>query len=37
MAYYKGNATRSIHIMLYHKLNTQLTFTAEAALGPKWK
>ena len=37
MAFYKGNMTRSIHITLYHKLNTNLTFAAESALGPTWK
>lgn len=36
-AFYKGNLTRSIHIVLYHKMNTNLTFGMEAAFGAKWK
>lgn len=37
LAFFKGNFTRSVHILLFHKLNTYFTFTAEGLLGPTWK
>ena len=36
MSLYKGNMTRSIHILLFHKINTWLTFTAEENFGKYW-
>jgi hypothetical protein len=29
--------TRSMHILMFHKLNTYLTFTMEGQLGETWK
>ncbi len=37
MAFYKGNMTRSLHILLFHKLNTNFTFMAEGQFGKSWK
>lgn len=37
MAFYKGNMTRSLHIVLFHKLNTYMGFEAEARFGQQWK
>ena len=37
MSLYKGNLTRSIHLLAFHKLNTYGTFTVESLLGPTWK
>ncbi len=36
MAFYKGNLTRSLHILVFHKLNTWSMFQAEATFGQKW-
>ena len=36
-AFYKGNLVRSTHILLFHKLNTSLTFAAEGTFGKQWK
>ena len=36
-AFYKGNMVRSIHILLFHKLNTHATFVAEGTFGQQWK
>jgi len=37
LAFYKGNGVRSLHIFLFHKLNTDLSFRAQETFGPKWK
>lgn len=37
MSFFKGNLTRSIHILMFHKLNTWMAFSAEAQLGQTWK
>lgn len=37
MSMFKGNLTRSIHILAFHKLNTWGAFSAEAQLGQTWK
>jgi hypothetical protein len=37
MAFYKGNLTRSIHVLAFHKLNTWFAFSAESQLGKSWK
>jgi len=34
---YKGNLTRSVHILLFHKMNTWMSFTAESQFGQQWK
>jgi len=36
-AFYKGNMTRGIHILLFHKLNTDLTFRVEQGIPDVWK
>ena len=36
-AFYKGNGVRALHIFLFHKLNTDLSFQAESNLGKIWK
>lgn len=36
-AFYKGNGLRSIHILLFHKLNTEMTFGMEKIFGQHWK
>ncbi len=37
LSFYKGNLARSIHILLFHKMNTWLTFSAESQFGQQWK
>jgi hypothetical protein len=37
LAFYKGNGVRALHIFLFHKLNTDLTFRAEKWFGLQWK
>jgi len=32
-SFYKGNLVRSTHILLFHKLNTSLTFAVEGKFG----
>jgi hypothetical protein len=36
LAFYKGNGVRSLHILLFHKLNTELTFRTEKNFGAQW-
>ena len=36
-AFYKGNGVRSVHILLFHKLNHDLTFRLEGMFGKQWK
>ena len=36
-SFYKGNGVRACHILLFHKLNTDLTFRVEQIFGPQWK
>lgn len=36
-AFYKGNGVRALHILLFHKLNTDLGFRAESGLGQLWQ
>ena len=37
MAFYKGNLTRGIHILLFHKMNTDLTFRMEQTFPEYWR
>jgi hypothetical protein len=37
IAFYKGNGARALHILLFHKLNTDLSFRAETTLGSLWQ
>ena len=36
LAYYKGNGVRSLHIILFHKLNHQMSFQMEDMFGQQW-
>lgn len=36
-SFYKGNGVRSMHILLFHKLNADLSFRAESQFGKQWK
>jgi len=35
-SFYKGNMTRAIHIMLFHKMSTDLTFGVEKTIPVYW-
>lgn len=37
LAFYKGNGVRSLHILLFHKLNTDFTYRAETLFGQSWQ
>lgn len=37
LAFYKGNGVRSLHILLFHKLNAELTFKIEQNFRAEWK
>ena len=36
-AFYKGNTVRALHILLFHKLNTELTFRMESTIPVYWR
>ena len=36
-SFFKGNGVRSLHIILFHKLNTEASFTIEKVVPDYWK
>ena len=37
LSFYKGNGVRSLHILLFHKINTDFSFRYEQIFGLQWK
>jgi len=37
MSFYKGNGVRAIHILLFHKLNSEMTYKVESTIPTYWK